>query len=364
MNTSSPAQKMPHWAILIPIVAVAFLAVSFVAPVSMLLAIACACALIGAAIAAVHHAEVVAHRVGEPFGTLVLAVAITIIEVALIVSMMLAGGPDTATLPRDTIFSAIMIICNGVIGLCLLLGGLRHYEQTFHVEGANTALATLIALATLSLVLPTFTTSSTGPTYTMAQLAFASFASLVLWSAFVFVQTVRHRDYFLPIHDAADADAHASPPSNRLAAASFAMLLVALVAVVGLAKGLSPSIEGVVVAAGAPQSVIGIAIALLVLLPETWAAVRAAQANRLQTSLNLALGSALASIGLTIPAVALASVLMDMPLALGLAGKDLVLLVLSFAVASITLVSGRTHIMQGVVHLVIFAAFLFLALVP
>ena len=305
----------------------------------------------------------VAHRVGEPLGTLVLAVAVTIIEVALIVSMMLAGGPDKASLPREAIFSAIMIICNGVIGLCLLLGGVRHYEQTFRVEGASTALATMIALATLSLVLPTFTTSARGPTYTLAQLAFAAIASLVLWATFVFVQTVRHRDYFLPA-PGADEDAHAAPPSAKFAAASFGVLVVALVAVVGLAKLLSPSIEAVVAAAGAPSAVIGIAIALLVLLPETVAAVRAARANRLQTSLNLALGSALASIGLTIPAVALASVLFGMPLTLGLGGKDLVLLALTFVVASITLVSGRTHVMQGVVHLVIFAAFLFLAFVP
>ena len=198
----------------------------------------------------------------------------------------------------------------------------------------------------------------------MAQLTFAAIASLALWATFVFVQTVRHRDYFLPVHDAADEDTHAAPPSTWLAAASFGMLFVALVAVVGLAKVLSPSIEAVVAAAGAPQAVIGIAIAVLVLLPETWAAARAARANRPQTSLNLALGSALASIGLTIPAVAFVSVLIGMPLALGLEGKDLVLLVLSFVVASITLVSGRTHVMQGVVHLVIFTAFLFLAFVP
>lgn len=355
---------MPLWAWMIPIAATALLAVALVLPVGVVLAIACALALMGAVIAAVHHAEVVAHRVGEPFGTLVLAIAITIIEVALIVSMMLAGGPDKATLPRETIFSAIMIICNGVVGLCLLLGGLRHHAQSFHVEGANTALATVITLTTLSLVLPTFTTSSTGSTYTAAQLTFAAIASLVLWATFVFVQTVRHRDYFLPVRNTADEDIHAAPPSNRLSWTSFGMLLVALMAVVGLAKVLSPSIEAGVAAAGAPPAVIGIAIAMLVLLPETWAAARAARANRLQTSLNLAFSSALASIGLTIPAVAVASVLIGSPLALGLEAKDLVLLVLTFVVTSITLVSGRTHVMQGVVHLVIFAAFLFLAFVP
>src|SRR5215471_2331054 len=219
------------------------LAAALNSPFGALLGAACGVALIVAVIAAVHHAEVVAHRVGEPFGTLVLALAVTIIEVALIMSMMLAGGPDKAMLPRDTIFSAIMIICNGVVGLCLLLGNLRHREQSFRVEGANTALATLIALATLSLVLPGFTTSSPGPTYTVAQLSFAAIASLVLWAMFVFVQTVRHRDYFLPVRGAAAEETHASPPSTWLAVASFGLLLVALAAVVGLAKVLSPSIE-------------------------------------------------------------------------------------------------------------------------
>jgi Ca2+:H+ antiporter len=355
---------MPHWAWILPAVALALLAAALVWPIGGVLALACVAALIGAVVAAVHHAEVVAHKVGEPFGTLVLAVAITIIEVALILSMMLAGGAETAALPRDTIFSAVMIICNGVVGICLLLGGWRHHEQVFRLEGANSGLATLIALSTLSLVLPSFTVSAPGPSYTVAQLAFAGVASLVLWSTFVFVQTVRHRDYFLPAGNAADENLHADPPSARQAWASFGVLLAALVAVVGLAKVLSPAIERVVAAAGAPKATIGIAIALLVLLPETWAAVRAAYADRLQTSINLALGSALASIGLTIPAVALASVLLDRQLVLGLGGKELVLLVLTFLVAAFTLATGRTNIMLGAVHVVIFAAFLFLALVP
>ncbi|WP_280154408.1 ionic transporter y4hA [Piscinibacter sp. XHJ-5] len=355
---------MPRWALAAPLVAVVLLAVALLLPPSTVIALLCAPALIGAVLAAVHHAEVVAHRVGEPFGTLVLAVAVTVIEVALIVSVMLTGGPDKAALPRDTIFSAIMIICNGVVGVCLLVGGLRHHEQTFHLGGANSALAALIALSTLSLVLPAFTTSSPGPTYTAAQLSFAAIASLSLWAVFVFFQTVSHRDYFLPPDDPADEESHAAPPSVRAAWMGFGMLLVALIAVVGLAKILSPSIESGVAAAGAPKAVIGIAIALLVLLPETWAAVRAARANRLQTSLNLALGSALASIGLTIPVVALASVLLELPLVLGLDAKELVLLALSFIVGSITLVSGRTNMLQGAVHLAIFAAFLFLALVP
>ena len=355
---------MPAWALIVPLGAAGLLAASLGLTVGPALAGACALALIGAVVAAVHHAEVVAHRVGEPFGTLVLAVAITVIEVALIVSMMLAGGPGTATLPRDTIYAAVMIICTGVVGICLLAGGISHHEQTFRMEGTNSALSALVALAGLSLVLPTFTTSSPEGTYTLSQLVFVAASSLALWAIFVFVQTVRHRDYFLPPRNAADEDVHAAPPTLAQAAASFGLLLVALVSVVGLAKQLSPMIEAALSAAGAPRAVLGIAIAMLVLLPETWAAMRAALADRLQTSMNLALGSALASIGLTIPAVVVTATVLDLPLVLGLPPKDLVLLALAFLVGAITLGTGRTNVMQGAVHLVLFAAFLFLSLVP
>lgn len=355
---------MPIWTIATPLIAAALLGITMTTGLNTGLAVGCAAALIAAVISAVHHAEVVAHRVGEPFGTLVLAVAITVIEVALIVSMMLAGGDDKATLPRDTVYSAVMIICTGVVGICLLVGGLHHHEQSFQISGANSALAALVALAGMSLVLPAFTTSTSGGTYSQSQLAFVALSSLALWAVFVFIQTVRHRDYFLPKANAADEDIHAAPPSNLVAWGSFALLVVSLVAVVGLAKQLSPLIEEGVAAAGAPKAVIGIAIALLVLLPETWAAMRAARADRLQTSMNLALGSALASIGLTIPVVVVVAVVLDLPLVLGLAPKDLVLLTLTFLISAITLGTGRTNVMQGAVHLVLFAAFLFLALVP
>jgi Ca2+:H+ antiporter len=355
---------VPRWALIVPLLAIALLVAALLAPTNTVLLVLCAAALIGAVQAAVYHAEVVAHRTGEPFGTLVLALAVTVIEVALIVSVMLAGGADKAALARDTIYAAVMIICNGVVGLCLLVGGLRHHEQAYRIEGASSSLAALVALATLSLVLPTFTTSSPGNTYTGAQLAFAAVMSLVLWAVYVFVQTVRHRDYFLPPGAPSNEALHAPPPTNTVALASFGLLLLALVAVVGLAKVLSPSIEAALDASGAPKTVLGIAIALLVLLPETVAAVRAAHVNRLQTSFNLAYGSALASIGLTIPAVAVASVWMDLPLVLGLDAKDLVLLALTFVVSAITLTYGRTHMMHGAVHLVIFAAFAFLALAP
>jgi len=353
------------WSKLIPLLSILVLGAAIALPMSGWLAPICLLALGGTVVCAVHHAEVVAHRVGEPFGTLVLAIAVTVIEVALIVSIMLSGGPEeTAAVPRDTVFSAIMIICNGLIGLCLLIGGIRHHEQSFNTGGANAALATLIALATLSLVLPSFTTTSAGLTYSTSQLLFAAVASLVLWGMFVFVQTVRHRDYFLPVANRDDVNIHATPPTVRETWVSFSFLLIGLVVVVGLAKTLSPSIEAAVVRAGAPQATIGVLIAVLVLLPETTAAIRAARANRLQTSLNLALGSALASIGLTIPAVAVTSLVLGAPLQLGLQAKDLVLLTLTFLVTSITLVTGRTSVMQGAIHVVIFAAFLFLTLIP
>ena len=265
---------MLAWTTWVPLLSIALVGLGIVLPVGLLLASIACLALIGSVLASVHHAEVVAHRVGEPFGTLILAVAVTVIEVALIVSMMLAGGPDKSALPRDTIFSAIMIICNGAVGLCVVVGGVRHREQSFRLEGANAALAALIALATLSLVLPTFTISSPGASYTAKQLAFAAVASLVLWGVFVFVQTIRHRDYFLPPQGAGDETAHAPPPSAKAAWASFALLFVSLIGVIGLAKLLSPTLERAVDAAGAPPTVIGIVIALLVLPPETGAAGR------------------------------------------------------------------------------------------
>ncbi len=321
-------------------------------------------ALVLAVVSSVHHAEVIAHKVGEPYGTLVLALAVTVIEVALVLSMMLAGGANAATVPRDTIYAAVMIICNGVVGVCLLAGGLRHKEQIFRIEGTGSGLAALVVMSTLVLVLPSLTTSAPGANYTASQLIFVAAGSLVLWLVFVFIQTVRHRDYFLPAQDAADEAVHAAPPSRNQAWLSFALLLVALVSVVGLAKILSPSLESLVRSWQAPTAVVGTLIAIIVLAPETWAAFRAARANRLQTSMNLAIGSALASIGLTIPLVVLAAVWLDLPLTLGLDPKDMALLVLTFMVGGITLASGRTNMMQGAIHLVVFAAFLFLTFVP
>jgi Ca2+:H+ antiporter len=353
-----------RWHIILPLLAAAVFATGVVVPLHGAWLLLCGAALVGAIVSAVHHAEVIAHKVGEPFGTLVLALALAVIEVALVLSMMLAGGANAATVPRDTIYAAVMIICNGVVGVCLLVGGLQHREQFFRIEGTGSGLAALAVLSTLVLVMPSLTVSAPGSSYTPAQLVFVALGSVTLWLVFVFIQTVRHRDYFLPAEDKGDESVHAPPPSAQATATSFFLLLVALVGVVGLAKLLSPTLEQTVTGMQAPKAIVGVLIAIVVLAPETWAAIRAARANRLQTSMNLAMGSALASIGLTIPLVVVASVWLGLPLTLGIEPKDMALLTLTFLVGAITLGSGRTNLMQGAVHLVVFAAFLFLTLVP
>jgi Ca2+:H+ antiporter len=354
------------WTTAVPVLALVVLAFTWGRTLPTVLEVLVAVVLMGAVLAAVHHAEVVAHRVGEPFGSLVLAVAVTVIEVALIVTLMISGGDETASLARDTVFAAVMITCNGIVGLSILLGALRHSVVVFNAEGTGAALATVTTLAVLSLVLPTFTTGAAGPQFSSSQLAFAAVASLVLYGAFVLTQTVRHRDFFLPVtaEGAVVDEEHAEPPTTRAALTSLGLLLLALVAVVGLAKVESPGIEAAVAGVGFPQSFVGVVIALLVLLPETIAAARAASRDRLQTSLNLGFGSAMASIGLTIPAIALASIWLKGPLVLGLGSTQMVLLAVTVVVAVLTVLPGRATRLQGVVHLVLLAGFLFLAVNP
>ncbi len=354
--------RTPWWAWAWPFLAWAILVAAkiFGAPGAVIAA--ASIILIATVFAAVYHAEVVAHRIGEPFGSLVLAIAVTIIEVALIVSIMISV-PGKEGLARDSVFAAVMIVCNGIVGICLLLGGMRHREQGFQVQGASAALAVLAALTVLSLVLPNVTTSAQGPEFSTPQLIFAGLVSLVLYAAFIFVQTVRHRDYFLPLSKD-DGEEHAAIPSVRTTLVSVVLLLVALAAIVGLAKTLTPTVETLIESWGAPKAVVGIIIAALVIMPEGLTAVRAARADRLQTSLNLALGSALASIGLTIPAVATVAIILNQRLVLGLNAKDEVLLALTLLLGVITLGTGRTTVLQGIIHLVVFIAFLFLAIVP
>lgn len=362
-----PTYGLAPWAILVPLLGVASLALG---KPSSIVPIATLAILLGLVVmAAVYLAETLAHYLGEPFGTLVLALAVTVIETSLIVSIMLSDPTQTQTLARDTLIAAIMITINGIVGVCLLAGGRRHHEQSYTQSGVSVGLAMLATLAVTTLVLPNYTTSASGPFYNPSQLAFAAVISLVVYGTFVVAQTIRHKDHFLHIEDSdfhfdqAD-DPHDAPVPRAKALAAGAMLVPALVAVVLLAKALSPSIEAGVIAVGAPKAMVGIIIAALVLAPEGFAALRAARSNRVQTSLNLAIGSALATIGLTIPAVAATALVLGLDLELGLSTIGVVLLSLTLLVASLTLGTGRTTLVQGVVHLVIFATYLFTTLVP
>jgi Ca2+:H+ antiporter len=353
------------WTIGVPVIGVVVLVAFWSVDLSSVAVALIAVVLAGTVLAAVQHAEVVAHRVGEPFGSLVLAVAVTVIEVALIVTLM-TTGKDSPELARDTVFSAVMITMNGIVGLSLLLSASRHQSTAFNAQGSGAALATVTALATLTMVLPTFT-SAPGPVFSTPQLIFAAIASLALYGMFVFTQTVAHRDFFLPVTSRGKPltdDDHADAPSDRTAWISLGLLLVSLVAVVGLAKLESTPIERAVTAVGLPQSFVGVVIALLVLLPEGIAAAKAANRNRTQTSLNLALGSAMASIGLTIPAIAVASIWLPGELHLGLGSSQIVLLILTVLVSILTIVQGRAVRLQGGIHLVLFAAFIFLSIAP
>ncbi|HEU0083472.1 MAG TPA: ionic transporter y4hA [Bradyrhizobium sp.] len=316
--------------------------------------------LFGTVFAAVHHAEVIAERVGEPYGTLVLTLAVTIIEVALIATIML-GEKEVPTLARDTVFAVVMIVCNGLVGVCILVGGLRYREQEFQVTGANVYLSVLIVFATITLILPNTTATTPGPVYSQAQLGFVSIVTIILYAVFLYTQTIRHRDYFVVEGgDAGDAG-HAS---IRILMLSAALLLVSLLGVVLLAKKFSLVVDAGAEAIGAPPAFAGILVALLILLPESLAAIDAARRNELQKSINLALGSSLATIGLTIPAVAVAAWALDKTLVLGLDQRETVLLVMTLLLSMLTFGTGRTNILFGLVHMLVFAVFVFMVFVP
>jgi Ca2+:H+ antiporter len=311
--------------------------------------------------AAVHHAEVIAERIGEPYGTLLLTLAVTIIEVALIATIMLGEKP-VPTLARDTVFAVMMIVCNGLVGICILTGGLRHREQDFQITGSSLYLSVLFVLATITLIMPNYTLTTPGPVYSASQLGFVSVVTLILYGVFLYTQTFLHRDYF--ISNAAGAGKDGMSASNRILGLSIVLLLVSLLAVVLLAKKFSLVVDFTIASIGAPPAFAGVLVALLILLPESVAAVTAARRNDLQKSINLALGSSLATIGLTIPAVAVAAYALDKQLVLGLDTQEMVLLVLTFILSMLTFGAGRTNILFGLVHLVVFAVFVFLVFVP
>jgi len=351
------------WPLLTPLLAAGFVAATLGGAVPKGgLAVPVAAALLFAAVfAAVHHAALLAVKVGEPFGSILLALAITALEVGLILAVMISGAAGAETIARDTVFSVVMLVVNGVMGLCLVLGGARFRRQEFLVQGASGMMSVVVTLSVIVLVLPNFTLTTAGPTYGDAQLLFVGGASLALYVVFVFVQTIRHRDDFVIDFGMPHA---AAVPTARVAATSAVLMVVSLAAVILLAKSLTPALEAAVAEAGLPSAVVGVVIAILVLLPEGITAVNAARRNELQTALNLSLGSAAASIGLTIPIVGTASVLYGLPLVLGLAPDDLAMLLLTFLVAMLSFATGQTTILPGAVHLVILGMFLLLAAVP
>ena len=365
MSHREPTIPRRLWHAIVPVLAVVSLALAWGRDLPAAILALLGVALAAAVLSAVHHAEVVAARVGEPFGSLVLAIAVTVIEVALIVTLMTTDPQNTQALARDTVFAALMITCNGIVGASLLARTLRGGEVTFTAAGAVSGLSAIALLATFSLVLPTFTRSTEGPTLTTTQLAFAALAALVIYLLFVLVQAVRHRDYFLP-DDADDAseDVHARTPTGREALLSLLLLVVALVAVVGLAKVTTPLIELGVSSLGLPRAAVAVSIALLVLLPESIAALRAARRGRVQTSLNLAYGSAMASIGLTIPTIAVMSWIFGYDLVLGIDQTAIVLLVITLFTGLGTVLAGRATVLQGGIHLFTLAGFLVLVASP
>lgn len=370
MNTTNYLSRkfsldLPIWTILCPIIAL--VALMFIDSNHHIASVILGIALISAVLSAVHHTEVVAHKVGEPFGTIILALAITVIEVSLIISLMISEtGEGPSVLARDTVFAAIMIILTGIIGVCIWTGSLRFKEQDFIKQGVSTALITLIAISILTLVLPNFTTSEIIGVYSESQLIFVAIISLILYGGFISVQTIRHRNFFLPQQskDSTVSELHVAPPNTLTTISALGLMVISLIAVVLLSKKLSPAIEGMVFYLGAPKSLVGIIIATVILLPEGLAAYKAAKNNRVQTSLNLALGSALASIGLTIPAVAIVCYFTEMQVTLGIDNKSTLLLVLSLFTVYLSLSSGRTNIQQAIVLLTLFATYLFTTIVP
>jgi Ca2+:H+ antiporter len=364
---SNPGQDwntVPWWCWAAPLAAAALVGAKYALGLDTSLTpfiLAAIVAVGGAVFAAVHHAEALAVKIGEPFGSILLALAITTLEVGLIISVMATGSSGAAEVARDTVFSVVMIVLNGIVGLCLLFGAGRHFEQTFRLQGAVGILSVIATLAILSLVLPNYTRTTPGPTYSSSQVLVVGAVSLLLYGLFVFVQTVRHRSDFV-IDDGSDH--HGEPPGPWVTTVSAVLLVVSLVVVILLAKAMSPVVESAVLAAGLPSTVVGIVIAAVVLLPEGITAIKAARKNRLQTSLNASLGSAAASIGLTIPIVGAASVALEQPLVLGLGPETTVMLLLTLFVSTLTFATGRTTVLQGAVHLVIFGVFVLLSAVP
>lgn len=327
--------------------------------------------LANAILTAVHNSENIALKIGPSLGTIVLALSVTVIEVAFIINMMKHSPQAAATIARDAVFAAVMIVANGTIGISILLGGMKHRELSFQKVGTSSLMGSLAILTVLTMILPNYTTSTGGGTYNISQLIFVSLASLFIYFSLVWAQTSSHKTYFSDdiVSDSATAADEATggatpPPSNQEAWMSFVRLVLSLVAVIGLAKLLSPTFEAALDYINAPPSTVGIVIALLVLAPETLAALNSAKSKQLQTTLNLALGSAAASIALTIPTVTVYSLVTVSPLVLGLDPKNICFLLLTFIVSAFTFGTGRATSLHGLMHLMILFSYLILSFIP
>jgi len=324
-----------------------------------LLAIICTVILI-AAIAIVRHADVLAQRLGEPAGTLLLTLAVTGLEVCM-VAFVMSTGADKPTLARDTMFAVVMLVLNGFMGLALLLGGLRHREQPYNLQSANAFLVMILPLTVLGLVMPNYTRATLGPTLSIFQMVFLSLMSVGIYGVFLFVQNRRHRGFFMMPDEVTDADtAEDTHHSSRSTMFHATMLGLYGVPLVLLAKQLATPLDAVVFKLGAPPALGGFVMALLVLTPESVAAIRSALANRLQRSVNILLGSVLASIGLTIPLVITVVLVTQQTLVLGLDGIDTVMLLLTLVTSMLTFSVPRTNVLLGCVHLLLFGAYFML----
>jgi Ca2+:H+ antiporter len=368
-------KKIPVWTWAVPIAGLVFFALASSlgfddtfgsSAIGIMLAVLLVPLLIFSVFASVYHAEDVAHLTGEPVGTLVLTLSVVIIELALIVSLTMTGKA-APTLVRDTVFSIVMIVTTGLVGLCIITGGLRYItgavryrEQIFDVTSAKIYLAVLFVLCSITLVLPNYTNSAPEQVYTDSQLAFVSIATIALYLLFIYTQMVLHRDYFTGERDPSDVAA----PNARKIIVAIGLLAIALIAVILLAKLFAVLISVGVDALGASPALKGVIVAAIVLTPEAISAVRAAHRDDLQKSINLALGTTLSTIGLTVPAIAAVNVFLHQPLVLGLEQRDVALLVTTLGASILTFGTGRTNVLFGFLHLVLFGMFLVLVIVP
>lgn len=324
--------------------------------------------MVWASFAAVHHADSLAELLGEPYGTLILTFSVICIEVSVVSAVML-NGPVDPTVPRDTMLAVMMLVLNGMVGVCLLIGGLRYGEQDFNLQGARAFHAVLLTLATITLILPRFTTSTSDPSLTPLQALLFSAATIALYVAFLAIQTVRHRGYFMEpelkgIPIAQQEGKHPEGLETRSIPYHAVMLVLLLVAVVLLAEKLGTLVEGLIAALDAPRALGGVLIALLVLAPEGLAAFRAAASNHLQRAVNICLGSALATISLTVPAVVGVGFFTGAHLVLGLDGTEMVLLILTLMLSMMTFGGPRTNMLQGITHLVVLFVYFVLIFDP